>query len=1069
MDKNKIIEAAAKLVAKGAYDKAIKEYQKVLDVDPKDGRVLQKMGELYQKKNDNAQAAHYFSKVAEGYSADGFFLKAVALYKQVLKLNPNLLDVNLKLAELHQQLGLMSEAMAYFQIVANHYEKAGDVKNSLDTLKKMVDLDPENVASKIKLAELYARENLPREAAQEFKRAAEYLKRNSRMDDWLRVAERLSTLEPDNVALAKELAQQYLVRADQKRALAKLQVCFKADGRDVETLNMLAQAFHGLGQTAKTISVYKELAKVYQERGRTKDANEIWDRVAELDPADPELEAYRASGPAAAAPAPAPAAPAPAPAPVAAPARAPAAQPAPAARAPVAVAQPAPAPAPVEPEPAQAPAAQSGKDQFSKLLTETDVYVKYGLHDKALEHLRKIFAVDPENLDAHEKAYHIYVASGNAAQASEQLLNVLRLCTRRVEVPRAQPYLAVILQQNPGHPEVPAFLAVLRTDEAGATVGAQVESVGEDAILVDSSDDEIVVADAPADALEHPPGDELALVSASSADEEEQIVSAEFAIPADAEDGVVLADDEPGAVVSGDEPLFGADDEPEEATTVFMEPVGADDAALEAASDDEPLLADSGTELALGDDEPSPTQVSAPSAQLLQDSFEDEPVLGQAQDIPTQVSARPLELDTFADEPTAFGSPELEDEGTPVDTPALASYELEEPEPAPVVAKAPAAPAKAQPAPVVAKAPAAPAKAPAAPAKAQPQAAAPAAKAPAAPAKAQPAPAAKAPAAPVKPQPAPVAQVEEPQEEPAGEECDEASFFIDQGLFEEAREIIETVMIAFPGHARATELMERLEALESGGAPAAQEESEADAVSVPAVPALGESPAERDAFDLAAELAGEFGDLGGDQPAAPAAEEDFQYSVEEVFAEFKKGLAKVVKPEDVDTHYDLGIAYREMGLIDDALHEFTVAREGCMGKKREVDCLTMIGMLQAQKGDAGAAVDTFKQALASEHATGEVSKALGFELAMAYEARGEAGKALYHFQRVAALDAKFRDAAGHAERLAATTSPVVDPLPTGGPRNGSNGAAKATSPRVPVAAAPPAAASAANPRKVGYV
>ncbi|MFY0580342.1 tetratricopeptide repeat protein [Cystobacter fuscus] len=212
MDKNKIIEAAAKLVAKGAYDKAIKEYQKVLDADPKDGRVLQKMGELFQKKNDNVQAAFYFTKVAEGYSADGFFLKAVALYKQVLKLNPNLLEVNLKLAELHQQLGLMSEAMAYFQIVANHYDKAGDVKNSLDTLKKMVDLDPENVASKIKLAELYARENMAREAAQEFKKAAEYLKRNNRMDDWFRVAERPATLEPENVALAKDLAQQYLAR-----------------------------------------------------------------------------------------------------------------------------------------------------------------------------------------------------------------------------------------------------------------------------------------------------------------------------------------------------------------------------------------------------------------------------------------------------------------------------------------------------------------------------------------------------------------------------------------------------------------------------------------------------------------------------------------------------------------------------------------------------------------------------------------------------------------------------------------------------------------------------------------
>src|SRR4051812_39462960 len=199
MDKNKIIEAAAKLVAKGQYDKAIKEYQKVLDADPKDVRVLQKMGELFQKKNDNAQAAQYFIKVAESYSSDGFFLKAVALYKQVLKLNPGLIEVNLKLAELHQQLGLMSEAMAYFQIVANAHDKAGDTKSSLDTLKKMVDLDPDNVASRIKLAELYAREQMTAQALEEFHHAADYLKKNNRGDDYLRVAERLAALEPDNV------------------------------------------------------------------------------------------------------------------------------------------------------------------------------------------------------------------------------------------------------------------------------------------------------------------------------------------------------------------------------------------------------------------------------------------------------------------------------------------------------------------------------------------------------------------------------------------------------------------------------------------------------------------------------------------------------------------------------------------------------------------------------------------------------------------------------------------------------------------------------------------------------
>ncbi|HLL52727.1 MAG TPA: tetratricopeptide repeat protein, partial [Myxococcaceae bacterium] len=348
MDKNKIIEAAAKLVAKGAYDKAIKEYQKVLEADPKDVRVLQKMGELYQKKNENAQAAQYFIKVAESYSSDGFFLKAVALYKQVLKLNPGLIDVNLKLAELHQQLGLMSESMAYFQIVANHYDKQGDTRSSLDTLKKMVDLDPDNVSSRIKLAELYARDNMNREALQEFKRAAEYLKRNNRTDDYLRVAERVSALDPDNVPLARELAQSYLSKGDQKRALAKLQLCFKVDPRDVETLQLLAQAFQGLGQTAKTVSVYKELAKVYSDKGQGSDADGVWKKIEALDPSDPDVVARKP-------------APAPAPAPAAAPRPAAQASPPPSAPAPAAQA-PAPTPAPAsrpQAPAAQAPAAQA--------------------------------------------------------------------------------------------------------------------------------------------------------------------------------------------------------------------------------------------------------------------------------------------------------------------------------------------------------------------------------------------------------------------------------------------------------------------------------------------------------------------------------------------------------------------------------------------------------------------------------------------------------------------------------------------------------------------------------------
>lgn len=977
MDKNKIIEAAAKLVAKGAYDKAIKEYQKVLDADPKDVRILQKMGELYQKKNDNAQAAQYFTRVAESYTNDGFFLKAVALYKQVLKLDPTLVEINIKLAELHQQLQLMGEAMSYYQLVANHHDKQGDTRRSLEVLRKMVDLDPDNVPSRLKLADLYIREGMNGEAIAEFSKAAEHHKRNGRTDDYLRVAERLSALQPDNLQLAKELAEAYLQKNDQKRALAKLQICFKADNRDIETLRLLAVAFQGLGQMSKTISVYKELARAYEDKNFRDDAEQVWRQVEALDPSDPDVQAR--NGPVAA--------------PEPPPQRSAPNNNATAMMPPYGGAQQTVAVPAQQPQPAQttlAGAVQARKapeNNLSKLLTETDVYVKYGLHDKALEHLRKVFAIDPENIDAHEKAYAIYVASNNHAQSFEQLLNVLRLHTRTGDAPRAQPYLAAILQQNPGHPEVPVFLSALRMAAGGATAAQPAHDDGsgeaEDAILVDSSDDEVIVADDPDEVIsaemsveEQPIEPEViatddVMLSASDAEAAGEVEVEPPPVPDSYEttgDQQVISDPETEAPSydaamydqPDGEPTTGefALDEPDQTTgtlgvSVQTEPgrpgVNTRPGGIPMTTQPSgpPLHMSGRGEVGLGDDDEheAPTRVSP----RLDASMLRGPPLQGLEDQPAE--------DDFSEPPTTTTA-------MPMD---------EAPEAVDAVEDAIEAP---------------------------------------------------------------------PDDEPASEECDEATFFVEQGLYDEAREILETVLIAYPDHVRASQLMARVEAEQAGGA--APSESDTGESSMNGANGVeGES---RDAFDLAAELANELGDFGGDDAgggdpgATTAGGDEYQVSVEEVFAEFKKGLEKVVKPEDVDTHYDLGVAYKEMGLIDDAIGEFSIARKGCIGKRKEIDCLSMTGMLQVARGEFAAAIDAYQQGLASEHSRGDVEKSLRYELATAYEASGQNGRALAQFMKVQALDGNYRDVAANVERLSAVAVPEDDapppPKPAGPPRGG---------------------------------
>src|SRR5579871_524887 len=181
------MDAARKFVDKNQIDKAVKEYQKIVDADPKDVRVWLKIGDLQAKKGAKQDAIDTYQKVAHFYHDQGFFLKAVAVYKQILKLDPRV-DVILKLAELYRQLGLMSDAMQHFESVAAHFHREGNTKEALATVQKLVDLDPENIATRIKLAELYSKENLIEDAAKEFAVACEQLRRQNRQDDFLKVA-----------------------------------------------------------------------------------------------------------------------------------------------------------------------------------------------------------------------------------------------------------------------------------------------------------------------------------------------------------------------------------------------------------------------------------------------------------------------------------------------------------------------------------------------------------------------------------------------------------------------------------------------------------------------------------------------------------------------------------------------------------------------------------------------------------------------------------------------------------------------------------------------------------------
>ena len=174
-------------------------------------------------------------------------------------------------------------------------------------------------------------------------------------------------------------------------------------------------------------------------------------------------------------------------------------------------------------------------------------------------------------------------------------------------------------------------------------------------------------------------------------------------------------------------------------------------------------------------------------------------------------------------------------------------------------------------------------------------------------------------------------------------------------------------------------------------------------------------------FDLGAELSAE---LGPELTPTPTGE--FQYSVADVFDQFKRGLEKTVRPDDSATKYDLGIAFQEMGMLDEALEQFRSALAGG-DRRREVEILNMIGICLGLKGRHAEAIEAYRQALDSEFLTDDAAKALHFELGAAHEALGEPEVALWYFQKVAQGDPGLpgRGRAGSRASAAVPASPPV--------------------------------------------
>ena len=132
----------------------------------------------------------------------------------------------------------------------------------------------------------------------------------------------------------------------------------------------------------------------------------------------------------------------------------------------------------------------------------------------------------------------------------------------------------------------------------------------------------------------------------------------------------------------------------------------------------------------------------------------------------------------------------------------------------------------------------------------------------------------------------------------------------------------------------------------------------------------------------------------------------------DMLRKFKQGIAENVSEEDHESHYDLGVAYKEMGLVDEAIAEFQKALRG----RDRVRTYEALGQCFMEKEQFTVAATLLGRALTEPGATDDQLVGVLYLLGYASEALMRWEAAVGYYQRVFAVDIRFRDA---AERLAA--------------------------------------------------
>lgn len=262
-EKEKYLASAQKHVLKGSYDRAVKDYEQLVALDPQDLRLRQRLAELLARVSRKDEAIREYETIGRFYADNAYHLKAIAVYKQIQKLVPADITIALTLATLNEKQGLKGNALAEYQAVLRQYEAAREFGEATRVLEKMLLLDPDSIELHVRLAETCLSANFRDRAYHELLRTALVCSQQHDDAGFNRVCERIREIFPEQKNFVLDLAQEQVRGGQADEAIIFLQALLDQDDSNMTVWNLLADAYNAAGDWENVKDTYSRMTVLF--------------------------------------------------------------------------------------------------------------------------------------------------------------------------------------------------------------------------------------------------------------------------------------------------------------------------------------------------------------------------------------------------------------------------------------------------------------------------------------------------------------------------------------------------------------------------------------------------------------------------------------------------------------------------------------------------------------------------------------------------------------------------------------------------------------------------------------